>query len=213
MEFKLSKSSINVITLISFVTIAFAIPSNTLAQEYPQMESGTSTTPNPSSITLPGAVAPTTAAKPDQEKAAVKICGDKPTCEISVKSGIDFLNYLKMCHSLEGATITWKASDYINVSLSADKEEYCSLKVENSLIADKPTTTVCKLNREQISGMTTPLAVTAVKNYEKSTLEVSKLTEVMKPITDCIGTLPTIETRVPVNPKTSTPSTPTNEQP
>lgn len=173
MEFKLN--SINTIALRSLTAIALAIPYNAFAQEPAATQPTTPTT--------------TTASTASDEK----ICGDKPACEITVKTGMEFLNYLKVCNTLEGATIRWKASSSIDIAMKADKESYCSLNVYNSLIENNPTTTKCTLNRDQIAGMTTPLAVEAVESYQKSPLNVDKLMGVMKPLVDCLGPLPTKE--------------------
>lgn len=151
--------------------------------------SGTVTTPaTPGKTPTTG---PSTSTAPVQKP---KICGEQTFCIINATSGAEFLNYFGKCHDLEGASIVWKASPSIVLTIKTDKDAYCSMTINNALIPDNPTVKTCTFNSNQIANMVTANALTAVKDYEKSGgANVNKLKDAMQPIMDCLGPLPNYE--------------------
>jgi hypothetical protein len=162
----------------------------------PNTSAASTATPSTSIATTPATTGATPAAGTPTAAAVQKpkMCGDQPSCIITVNSGSDFLNYFGKCHDLEGASIVWKASPSIILTIKADKDAYCSMTINSTLIPDNPTVKNCTFNSNQIANMVTPSTLAAMKNYETSNgANVDKLKELMQPVMDCLGPLPTYE--------------------
>ncbi len=115
------------------------------------------------------------------------LCKGAPTCEIYVAPGAEFLQYLAICPKLGGAVIKVHASQLVDLAINANNQVSCNLTVTANTV-NNPTVT-CNITPDQIAMMTSQQNITQVQQFQQAG-NIQMLSQVLKPIFDCINTLP-----------------------